>query len=167
MIAPGGITVVCNIQTLQSDNFKQWKRVRYSTCDSLQKFCTISQSSGSTQSLDSESSALLDSLALITKQHGGGGRGKALQTQDWQVLMVDLFLLSFLRQHLLSSLDTGQDPGLSLISSVGSNTKTHLLRMSVSLIISCKLKHFNWRSLSNIIEPAGITWVNTTRNKLF
>ena len=121
----------------------------------MEELSSISKSSSSTESLNSNSSVLLDSGGVVAQQHGGGGGGEAVQAEHRQVLVVDLLLLRLLGQDPLRGLDTRKDPGLALIGPVGSNTKTDLLRMSVRLVISGQLEHFNWRSWINITEPAS------------
>ena len=91
----------------------------------------------------------------VQAQHLGGRLGEGHEAEHGQVLVVDLLLLCLLGQDPLRGLDTRKDPGLALIGPVGSNTKTDLLRMSVRLVISGQLEHFNWRSWINITEPAS------------
>ena len=68
--------------------------------------------------------------------------------------MVDLLLLNLSGEDGLCLLDTGQDPGLALVSPVGAHPETHLLRVGVRLVISGQLEHLYWGSSGHVTEPA-------------
>ena len=133
----------------------RYVKIYLPTCNSLKELRSISQSSSSAERLNFNSSGLSDSLGAVTEQHVGGSCREAVEAEHGQVLVVDLLLLCLLRQDSLRCLDTGKDPGFTIIGPVGSDSKTDLLRMSVSLIVSCQLEHLDWRSLSNITKPAS------------